>query len=276
MRVIEDGPVRSIVEAVVAFRDSRICTRYTLPATGTELGVELRVHWNEKDRMLKLSLPTRIPAARLLGQVAYGTVELPSNGDEAVAQKWAAVVSESDDLALTCTNDATYGLDFFRGELRLSLLRAPAHSGHPTGTGRPITWPGRHTPRIDQGEHLFNFWIDAGPAQERLARIDREALNKNEPPMVLPFSPSGRGKLPQSGLVLGDDVVQLGAFKQAEDGDDLIIRLFEPTGMSRETTVSLPCFDVETTVRLAAFEIKTLRFSPETRRFVEVNLLEEA
>jgi len=43
--------------------------------------------------MLKLGLKPRLRAARFFGQVAYGAVELPSNGDEAVAQKWLALIS---------------------------------------------------------------------------------------------------------------------------------------------------------------------------------------
>jgi alpha-mannosidase len=93
VRVIEDGEVRTVVEAVFAYGDSRICQRYLLPKAGTEMGVETLVHWNEKDRMLKLSVPTLCSDAKYLGQAAYGVGELPTNGNEAVAQKWTAAVS---------------------------------------------------------------------------------------------------------------------------------------------------------------------------------------
>ena len=276
VRVIEDGPVRTIVEAVLSFADSLICQRYKLPKQGTEIEVETRVHWNEKDRMLKLSIPTHIPEATYCGQVAYGVAELPNNGDEAVAHKWVAVVSEHHDMALTCINERTYGSDMSDGEVRLSLLRAPAHSGHPTDTGRPIVQQDRYTPRIDQGEHVFRFWLNAGPVVTRLARIDREALTRNERPMALSLSPAGTGIRPPAGVALSGETVQLTAFKQAEDGRDLVIRLFEPTGRKRSTTLSLPFARVRRKVTLRGFEIKTLRFKPKTRRFAEVDLLERS
>ncbi|MFH0945006.1 MAG: glycoside hydrolase family 38 C-terminal domain-containing protein [Planctomycetota bacterium] len=274
VRVIEDGPVRGVVEAVFGFGDSCLCQQYKLPREGTEFEVETRVYWNEKDRMLKLSVPTRFKDARLLGQVAYGVADLPRGGKEGVAQQWVGLVSEEAGLALTCINDGTHGADMARGELRLSLLRSPAYAGHPTSPDCGIVQKDRFTPRMDQGERCFRFWFNAGPAGDRLQRIDREALARNAPPMALCFFPPGAGKKPVAGAVLSDPVVQLAALKQGEDGDGLIIRLFEPTGKPRSTTLSLPFARARTRVRLKAFEIRTLRFDLKTGRFSETDLLE--
>ena len=273
VRVIEDGPVRSVIEAVFEYEHSAICQRYLLPKQGTEIEVEVRVHWNEKDRMLKLSIPTAGRDPHYLGQVAYGFDELPANGDEAVAQKWVAVVSDAADVALTCIDDSIYGSDFADGELRLSLVRSPAYSGHPIGSN-PIVPQDRYLPRIDQGERLYHFWINGGPVAERLASIDREALARNEKPFALSFFPHGGGTLPQSGIVLSDDVVQVTAFKQAEDGQGYILRLFEPTGHPRATTVLIPALDLTVDVALGAFEIKTLHLDPQAKTMLEADMME--
>lgn len=275
VRVIEDGPVRSVVEALFGFGDSFLCQRYKLPKRGTELELELRVLWNEKDRMLKLAIPTLIEKPHFVGQTAYGVADLPEDGKEAVSQQWQALVSGEHDAAVTVIDDGIHGSSLVRSELRLSLLRAPAHAGHPMGPECGIVPPDRFTPRIDQGEHLFRFWLNAGAIDERLSRIDREALVRNAPPMALCFSPPGSGELPKAGVTLSDGVVQLSVFKLAESGDDLILRLFEPTGCRRTTTVALPFAGVKERVTLEAFEVKTLRFEPRAKRFVECDLLEE-
>jgi len=275
VRVIEDGPVRTVVEALLTYGDSAICQRYKLPRVGTEVEIETRVLWQEKDRMLKLSLPTPWKGGTLMGQVAYGAQSLPSNGDEAVGQKWLAVAAGDGSQALTVINDSTYGCDFKRGELRLSLLRAPAHSGHPTGSGRPILHQDRFTPRMDQGEHLFRFWVNGGDQRERLTAVDREALAHNERPYALSYWPPGGGEASASGPVLSDKAVQVTALKRAEGGKDLIVRLFEPTGRKRTTTLSLEAIGLRTRLRMGPFEIKTLRVNRRTGRPREVNLLEE-
>jgi alpha-mannosidase len=273
VRVIEDGGVRAVVEAVFRYGDSFAILHYKLPKIGTEMEVAVRVHWNEKSKFLKLSVPTRFEDARYGGQVAYGVQWFPTTGREVVAQKWVAAVSERADKALTCINAGSYGSDFADGELRLSLLRAPAYSAHPIGD-RPLVRQDRYSPRIDQGERLFRFWFNAGPRAQRLAQVDREALVRNEQPFALSFYPSGAGVAPNPGVVLSDDVVELTAFKKAEASEDYIVRLFEPTGEQRVTTISFPALDVRQTVTLGAFEIKTLRLNPESRTLTEVDLLE--
>lgn len=273
VRTIEDGEVRTVIEAVFGYGRSVIFQRYKLPKTGTQIEAELRVFWHEKDRMLKLSVPTRLGRARFVGQVAYGRAELPADGTEAVAQKWVAVVSDDLDIAFTCINDGTYGSDFADGELRLSLLRSPAYSADPASVGPRIT-QNRYVPRQDQGERLFRYWFDGGPRATRLAAVDREAQMKAEKPFVLAFFPAGEGKRPMPLIDLSDDSVQVAALKKAEDSRDLIIRLFEPTGRKRKTVISLPWAGARKTVTLAPFEIRTLRFRPRGKTFIDVDLLE--
>jgi len=274
VRVIEDGSVRTIVESLFSYGHSQLVQRLKLPRRGTEIELEVRVLWNEKDRMLKLALPVPFPGAKFLGQSACGAGELPANGDEAVSQKWLAVVSESENAALTIINDGTYGSDFAGGELRLSLLRSPAHAADPAGASVPMAQD-RFVPRIDQGERVFRFWINGGGSTERLASIDREALAKNEAPMVLPYFPPGTGKKAKPFIVLSDDAVEVMALKQAERSKDLIIRLFEPTGTPRTTELALPALKARIEVSLGAFEIKTLRYIKKTRSFLNVDLLED-
>ncbi len=272
VRVIEDGPVRSVVEAVFAHGDSFICQQYKLPKRGTEIEVETRVHWNEKNRMLKLAVPTP-GGGRYVGQIAFGVGDLPSNGDEAVAQKWVAVVSDDDNRALTCINDGVYGSDVSADGLRLTLLRSPAYSGHPIFE-REIVPQDRYLPRQDQGERVFRFWLNGGRIRDRLDAVDREALAKNEQPFALSFFPPGTGRKPRPGVRIGDDVVQVTAIKKAHDDNDIIIRLFNPTGRARTTTVAIPWIGLKAKATLSRFEIKTLKVNPKTRRVREVNLLE--
>ena len=111
VRVIEDGAVRAVVEVLLGFGDSEICQHFLLPKQGTGIGVRTRVHWNEKSRLLKLAVPAAGRFGRFVGQVAYGVQELPVNGDEAVTQKWVAVVDEEGDRAISVVDDGTYGWD---------------------------------------------------------------------------------------------------------------------------------------------------------------------
>ncbi len=274
VRLIEDGPVRTIIESVLGYNRSLLFLRYKLPKQGTEVEVEVRVYWQEKDRLLKLSLPTTLHESWYLGQSVYGIEELPADGTEVVSQRWVALIGKNEDLAVTCINDGIYGSDSRAGEIRLSLLRAPAYAADPV-PGRPMLTQDRYVPRHDQGEKIFRFWLNAGPTEERLSSIEREALVHHEKPVVLPYCPAGKGEKAKPFLVLHDSVITAPAFKKSEAGNDLVIRLFEPTGKPRETTLELPFWGVKKKIRLKPFEIRTLRFNPKEKSFTACNLLEE-
>jgi alpha-mannosidase len=273
VRVIEDGDVRSVVETLFVYGDSFICQRYKLPKRGTEVEIEIAVYWNEKNKMLKLSVPTLLNDSRYFGQVAYGAQDLPSNGDEAVAQKWTAVISDKDKYIVTCINDGTYGSDFSKGEMRLTLLRSPGYAAHPIGDREYIPQD-RYSPHHDQGRRNFHFWFNAGPQSTRMDRIDREAISHNEKPFVLSFFPSGQGKKPKPLAELTDNVVQMTTFKKAERSGDYIVRIFEPTGKKRSTILVIPPLGLKKKIDLGSFEIKTLKVNIKTKTIKEVDLME--
>jgi alpha-mannosidase len=274
VRVIEDGEVRTVVEAIFSYGASRLVLRYKIPKKGTEIEVDVRVFWAERDTMLKLGLTPKLKSPRFMGQVAFGADELPSNGDEAVAQKWLALVSEKDAAALTVANDGTYGSDWDGAELRLSLLRSPAYAAD-TWEDKLAVARDRFIPRQDTGERTFRFWLNGGPLDSRMEAIDREAHVHNEVPYVLPYFPPGGRTRPGAGVVVEGDAVEVVAFKRSEDGRDIIVRLFEPTGRPRRAVVRLPALGARAAVRLKGFEIKTLRYDRRAKTFFETDLLEK-
>jgi len=273
VRVVEEGAVRTVIEAILEYGDSFLVLTYKFPKQGAETEIHVRVHWNEKDKALKLAVPSALEQVRYLGQVAFGHDDLTPYDREVVAQKWVAMVSDKEQAALTCINDGSYGSDFVDNEMRLTLLRGPAYSCLPIGD-HPLLRDDAYTPRIDQGERQFRFWLNAGPMTQRLDAVDREALVCNEKPFLLSFYPSGAGKSTVPGVLLSDDVTQLVAFKKAERSGHYILRLFEPAGVARSTTLRIPALGFEAVVKLGAFEVKTFRLDPDTRKWEETDLLE--
>jgi alpha-mannosidase len=206
--------------------------------------------------------------------VAYGVEDFKRVGEELVAQKWIAAVSSDKKYALTVINNGTHGFDFDHGELRISLLRPAGYAAHPVGKGIPLVPQDRFEPRIDQGMRVFRFWINGGKTADRLKRIDREALIKNEMPMVLFCYPSGKGKKIHPSILLSDSTLQVTALKMAEEKNWLLIRLFNPTGQKRKTDVSIPVLNTFFGVSLSRFEIKTVAVSLRTKEVFEVDLME--
>lgn len=273
VRVIEDGPVRTVVEALYGFNDSFLIMTWKLPKQGAEIEIEARVMWNEKDKMLKLAVPSSMRAPSLVGEVIYGCDKLPTDGREVVAQKWLALVSKQDDLAMSVINNGTYAASYAGGQLRLTLLRSPAYSAHPIAD-RPTLPDDCFRPRIDQGERVFSFWLNAGTAAERLDSVAREAQTLNEKPFAQWLSPVGDGsKTPDPFIVLSNDAIQMTSARSADNGDGWIIRLFEPTGHHKTTQLTVAIgTGITRTISFNPFEIKTFRIDPGLRDLIETDL----
>jgi alpha-mannosidase len=275
VRIVEDGPIRTVIEAAFAHGRSLLRLRYALPKRGSELEVEARVLWAETDAMLKLAIPSAMPGMRVIGQVAFGVERHTRESEELVGHDWLACVSRDGARALTVVTDGTSGFDWAGAELRLSCLRSPAYAGHPVDDLTPIVRQDRVDTRVDRGEHVFRFWLAAGPADARLAAIDREATSHLEAPMALVAYPAGAGRAAQPGAVLSDGVIKMPAMMLSPDGLRVVLRLFEPTGSARETTLSLPALNVQVPLAFRPFELKTVTVDLASRSVRETDLLEE-
>ncbi len=273
-KIIEDGAVRTVVEVLLKYGGSRAIVHYKIPKEGTEVEIECRIYWNEIDKMLKLSLPFGYNNAAAITQTMFGIEPIPDNGVEWVTQKWCILFSKDKHSALSCINDTTYGCDFKDSELRLSMLRSPAYAAHPIGE-RPIVQQDRVTPRIDQGEHIFRFWLNGGNYQERIRLISNETELKYEKPFALAVSPLTKIIKCTPFLRLTNKAVELVAAKKAEDNDDIILRLFETTGSPQKTELSFPSMKRKIKIKFAPFEIKTFRIDKETKQIIETDLLEK-
>lgn len=128
-------------------------------------------------------------------------------------------------------------------------------------------------PRYTLRERLFILWhIETfGIARRKVTEhlgISRSTLYR----WLHQIDDASHTRIP---AVLSDDVVQITTIKRAEGNDDLVIRLFEPTGKARTTVLSLPFLNKKMNVMLAGFEIKTLRVNLRARKTVNTSLLEE-
>ena len=272
VRVIEDGEVRTVVECVMSYGLSRICMVYKLPKRGTFIDVHIKVYWNEKSKMLKLSIPTTLKDANYFGQTAFGTESLSCDGTEVVSQKWSGCVSHNAGRAVVCINDGIYGSSYINGEIRLSLLRSAAYTAHPV-EGRPLLVQDRYLPRMDQGERIYNFRLKAGSKEGVLKEIDYEALTYNEKPYVLSFSPSGYGVKPSPVIEVDNKQIIMTAFKKSEYDESYILRLFNSSSMEADANIKLPLLGIHKGIKFSKYEVKT--FSVKQNEIKEVNMIEE-
>lgn len=272
VRVIEDGPVRTVVEALFGWHDSKAYQRYILPKSGSAFDVEVGVYWNERNRMLKLNIPTTLTEGSYSGQVMFGHEDLRTNGRETVAQKWTALAQDEDMLAVF--NKGTYGSSVRNGTISLTLLRSAGYAGGDAGPRSDCYRELRHYRRMEQGERIFHFRIDAGNAADMVPVLDRNAQAYNETPYIFTLTPSGNGEKAGELITIDNPSILISAFKQAEDGRGYTLRLYEGAGEVSQAVVKIPSLGICERVTLNPFELRTYHLDEKTRTLTVADILD--
>lgn len=218
VRVVEDGDVRTTVEALFEYKRSVAVVRYTIPKKGTHLDVDITLFSNEVNRMIKYNLST-VMGGEPCGETAFGISSYKNNNcnDEVVFQKWCGFKNKNGGIFVL--NRGTYGGSFSEKDIKISLLRTPIYSGHPI-RDRDIAPHNRYLNHIDMGERNFSFRIVAE------GNIQSQAQIFNEAPQVISFFPSGDGEKIGNVVTLDNKDVILSSFKKVSDGYEIVLHNF--------------------------------------------------
>lgn len=254
INIVEDGPVVLSVESFFESDHVGVRVLYNIYKEGRDVDVKVNVLWNEKNRMLKLHIPTVFENAAYFGQSAFGSEELFSDGRECVSHRFVCT-GDSPESRLAVINNCIYGSSFSKGEIRLSLLRGAQYSGHPIDNRLPEIGPDRYVSIIDQGEHEYNFRLTISPEEE----LERRALEFNQRPFAMNIFPTGDGKAAERVRISQSNPnITASAIKKSETGEGYIVRLFNGTGKPASTDFSIG--DADVTVDFGKYEVKTLTY----------------
>ncbi len=236
VQVIEDGPVRTVVEALCGWGNSRAQILYRIPKMAGGIEIEVRVFWNEKDMTLKWSYGLPNPIAEFEGQTMFGFHSLPTDGTECAFQQWCSAF-DAGNSGVALLNDGIYAGDTTANTLRLTLLRSAAYSAH-AWEDRVYMPKNRFVPRMDQGERIFRFCVLPGNKSRLHPEIDRKALEFNQRPYALQAFPAGDNHPVRSSLVISSPSVILSSLRQDHENPGAwLIRLFNPTSQAVSVNV---------------------------------------
>jgi alpha-mannosidase len=122
-------------------------------------------------------------------------------------------------------NECKYGYDAKDNVLRLTLLRSP-------------TWP---DPDADRGHQSFIYWLYPHAGDWKTAMTLRRGYETNYPLTAMQVANhAGDWPATRSFVEINADNVALTAFKKSEDGNALILRVYEWAGKSATVTATIP------------------------------------
>ncbi|HEY3477396.1 MAG TPA: glycoside hydrolase family 38 C-terminal domain-containing protein, partial [Streptomyces sp.] len=228
VETVESGPHRAAVRIRLRFRDSTVVQDIRLWAGSARVDIRTEIDWHERRVALRAGFPVPTADADAIFECPYGVVHRPTSPEpadsdaqfEVPGQRFAAV--EAADGWIALLNNGRYGHRVRNGELSLTLLRSPVFPD----------------PSCDEGRQQVTYavlpyrggWLDGGvlaEAEDLNAPLTAERWRLDRP--------GTWQALGASGLPLG-----LGAFKAAEDGDGLVLRVYEPAGRPGAARVAPP------------------------------------
>ena len=251
-KVLEAGPLRRTVEIKRRIMNSEVTQRISLRRNSARLDFDTSVDWKERHTMLKVAFPVDVLAPQATYEIQWGNVQRPTHRNtswdwarfETCAHKWVDL-SEGD-YGVSLLNDCKYGHDIHDNVMRITLLRSP-------------TMP---DPAADLGTHQFTYSLfpHSGSWDER---VQAEAYALNDP--IVAYRAEKGAAVKQAGLeplvsVSSPNLV-VETIKQAEDGDGIVVRLYESRRNRGPATLRF-AFPVK-----AAWETNLLE---ETERELEV------
>jgi len=271
-QVEESGPARAALRVTSHFGGSTLVQVFRLYRGSDRIEVDVEIDWHEGLRMLKLAFPAGVEEPVCTSSIPYGHIVRETNGAEEPCGPWVDVSGKAAGGAygVAVVNDAKHGYDCMGAELRLSVLRSPFYAWH---TPDPPP-PEKHFPLMDQGASTLRYLIvpHAGPWQG--AGLGRLGLEINRPPVAVnEFTHPGELPAEWTGAEAEPGNVVVSALKRSEDGETVIVRLWETAGEGGAARLSVPGLAPEWKGAIGANEVKTLRLTPDGR-WQEADLLE--
>ena len=270
--ISEDGDIRTVVESLFTYNNSRIHLRYFLPAGKPGFDVEITVCWQEKNKLLKWIIPVGFDMNCVCRSIS-GISCFKNRGKEFVFRDWLGMKNFEGENTFSISSDGAYGFDINGNNVGISLLRSPAYSGHPVEGEQDIIMTDRVIKRIDQGVHTFRFRFLPGNTDEIVDNSFNHSDLFNNPVVSRIVYPTGKGNLTFSGIQITDETINLQAVKLNANGD-LVIRLLNPCKNDKHVSVTIPSLNAKAEVEIKSKGLKTFIVKKGSVEFQETDLLE--
>jgi alpha-mannosidase len=226
--VVERGPHRAAIRIVRDYRSSRIVQTIRLWANSARIEFKTDIDWHDRRLLLKARFPLAIRSEFATFECAHGVVRRSTlrntSWDEAqfeVAGHRFADLSEHG-YGAALLNDGKYGHHAVGNELGLTLLRSPVFPD----------------PLADEGQQSFTYALLPHEGDWLSGGVLAEAEDLNQP--LLHRAVSAGSESHWQAIAVGGPRLGLSALKPTEEGEGVLLRLYEPAGARGHAEIGLP------------------------------------
>ncbi|MDZ7686504.1 MAG: glycoside hydrolase family 38 C-terminal domain-containing protein [Gammaproteobacteria bacterium] len=167
MRLLENGPLISVIEQVWEDENYRITQRIALRQNDRIIEFDTEVDWNESQHMLRVDFPVNVRAAQANFEIQFGHVARPTHTERQFGHgpvpnpsPTSGSTCRNPTMALHYFNDSKYGHRVQGNTISLNLLRSPT----------------RPDPKADRRVHRFRYALYPHPGDLVTAEVVRPGL----------------------------------------------------------------------------------------------------
>jgi alpha-mannosidase len=231
IKIQENGPVRIVLSLKRHFINSVITQKIIFYHHSKRIDFDTTVDWKEEHLLLKTAFPVDIMSQKAVYEIQYGNVERSTHANtswdmarfEVCAHKWADLAENGYGIALM--NDCKYGYDIKDSVMRLSLIKS-------------ATYP---NPEADKEIHQFTYALYPHQGDFREGKVVQSAYALNCPLYTKEvFGRGGSLPMAQSYLAVDQENVVIEVVKRAEEGQGMIVRVYEAYGRRTKAQLEVP------------------------------------
>ncbi len=218
------GPLMVSICFIYPFRRSEIKQEVRIFSDSRRIDFKTTINMRDRELLVKTWFDFDVNTEKAVSDVPFGVTERPTTRNtswekakyEVAMQKMVDLSEHSYGVALL--NDGKYGVSIEGSSIGLSLTRTPVFPD----------------PSTDLEETVFTYSIYPHVGDWKDAGVLRRAYELNVPLRVV----TGK-KNSKSFLKIGSDNLMLEAVKAAEDGDGIVLRLYEFYNARGRTRIDL-------------------------------------
>lgn len=221
----------TVIETSRRIHHSRIYQDIIIYHDEPLIAFQSTVDWNEHHKILRVEFPVDIHSSTAKFDIAFGNTEYPNHATtsfdaakfEVCGHKWGDISEE--DFGAALLNDCKYGYTIQNSNIELSLLRS---ADSPSDS-------------CDKGIHTFTYWLYPHEGGIKDGKVAQRGYELNVPMRI------SIGKAPHdacSYIHTDNSNVMIDTVKKAEEGEDIILRVFETYNTSDKVEITFD-FPVE-------------------------------
>lgn len=234
--VVESGPLCGCLQIQRKYLDSTIVQSVTIWRDIPRIDIRHEIDWKQSHVLLKLLIPVDIHSDMATFDIQYGNVQRPTHRNtswdaakfEVCMHKWLDL--SEDNYGVSVLNDSKYGCSVHNGQIGITLLKSAIYPN----------------PEADKEKHDFTISLLPHTGNWRQGGTVQQAYLLNNPMLAIRNEGTGinggQNPLPQAMAMVGVDQenIVVEVVKMAEDGEGLVVRLYECYNRRQDVCVSFP------------------------------------